>query len=376
MGHRYRFSFGHEPLPLLKPYPLSFTTLESFDSVWVVAERDDGATGIGEAVPLPGYNHETLTSVRATVGRMVAAADGADRPAIAAICAAETDRNPFAASAVMAAVDLIDHIHAPGFAPRGLSCTVSSPLAATDDLGALDRAVEAAVSNGFRHLKCKVGRDIEVDSRAAAHLLAAPLGPRVQIVFDANQGYTPDEAVEMCRVLARHDRGRLQWFEQPVDRHDWQAMADICRSSPCPIVLDEAIFDEADIRRAAAIGARGVKLKLVKHPGIDETVRLARLAHGLDLTVVMGNGVASDIGNLGELLICRDCGDLLAAPAESTGFLKLASPRLGEGVLEPGEDGSVRCAATAKELRSAIAAYCDGRRAGSSPIHSATAVSR
>ena len=81
---------------------------------------------------------------------------------------------------------------------------------------------------------------------------------------------------------------------------EWSVFA---ASSQVPIVLDESIYNEADIVRAARIGAYGVKLKLMKNFGIAETLSLARQARHLGLIVVFGNGVATDIGNLGEYLV-------------------------------------------------------------------------
>src|ERR1700738_875072 len=65
-----RFRVDH--CPLVKPYELSFGNLTEFDSVLVLAQHQNGCISIGEAVPLPGYNWETLETVRATVATLVA----------------------------------------------------------------------------------------------------------------------------------------------------------------------------------------------------------------------------------------------------------------------------------------------------------------
>src|SRR5262245_53432748 len=94
-----RLRCGVTSCPLTKPYDLSFTTLEAFDSVWVIAEPDDGRIGVGEAGPRPGYNWETLETVRETVAALVAGGAGQAVSTIAERCRDAREQHPFAASA-------------------------------------------------------------------------------------------------------------------------------------------------------------------------------------------------------------------------------------------------------------------------------------
>ena len=76
---------------------------------------------------------------------------------------------------------------------------------------------------------------------------------------------------------------------------------------------------------------------------------LARQARSLGLIVVFGNGVATDIGNLGEYLVLAAGQGLFAAPSESSGFAKLREPLLGS-VLAIGEGGRMTCSAAGAEI--------------------------
>ena len=140
---------------------------------------------------------------------------------------------------------------------------------------------------------------------------------------DANQAYTVGVAEAYLRGLEGVDLARFLWLEQPLDRADWNGAQYLCGRAPVPIVLDECIYDEADVVRAKAIGARGVKLKLMKHFGMKETARLAHHARNLGLAVLFGNGVATDIGNLAEFLMLASSPDTFTQPCESSGFNKL-----------------------------------------------------
>lgn len=345
-----RLQWGVRALPLVKPYELSFVELTAFDSIWVSAEDLEGHIGIGEAVPLPGYNWETHETI---CGALVQICDDADGVSVATIvdrCRAHKRRHPFAASAVMAALEM----------PRFLSLVtsnaqfpISAPVSSDRPLSALRQAVEAQLDAGYGFIKVKIGRDLDADEAAARCVLTEWPGRKFGVVFDANQGHTTAAALAFAGVLRQCASERLQWYEQPVNRDDWEGMEQICRTSRVPIVLDECIYNESDIVRAASIGAAGVKLKLIKNFGIAETLALGRLARSCGLIVVFGNGVASDIGNLGEYLTLVAGEDMFTAASECTGFVKLRAPLLG-GVLKVGSDGNLGCTANVAAITQQI----------------------
>ncbi len=337
-----RLHFGVHPAPLVKPYELSFGDVPVFDVVWVLAEDDEGRIGIGEAVPLPGYNWETLETIREAVAAICDDGCGAPAAAIVERCRDRQRDHPFAVSAVMAALDMPLFLD---YAASRERFAISAPVSGDWPVVKLRGAVEAQLDAGYGFIKVKVGRNLDSDESAARCVLTEWPDRPFRAVFDANQAYTADAASAFAEVLSDCASGRLQWFEQPVDRRDWDTMERLCRESGVPIVLDECIYDEVDVKRAAAIGAFGVKLKLIKNFGIAETLRLGRLARSLGLIVVFGNGVASDIGNLGEYLTLAAGQGLFTAASECTGFVKLREPLLGE-VLKVGSDGQFGCVAS------------------------------
>jgi L-Ala-D/L-Glu epimerase / N-acetyl-D-glutamate racemase len=351
--HLRHLRFGVSFCPLTKPYELSFAILNAFNSVWVLAEDDAGRVGLGEAVPLPGYNWETLETIRETVTDLVAAAEGQPYSAIRERCHSVRANHPFAASAVMTALDMPSFLNG---ARLGIGFPLSAPVAAEWPLPDLRRVVEAHLNAGYDFIKVKVGRDYDGDIAAARCLLSEWPGRQFGLVFDSNQAYSTDTALAFARELQRYANDRLQWFEQPVGLRDWEGMERICRSSQVPVVLDESIYNEADIVRAAGIGAYGVKLKLMKNFGIAETLSLARQARRLGLIVVFGNGVATDIGNLGEYLVIAAGEGMFVPPGECNGFAKLRKPLLGS-LLAIGQNGRMICSADGKEVANRISQF-------------------
>jgi L-alanine-DL-glutamate epimerase-like enolase superfamily enzyme len=345
-----RLRWGVRIEPLVKPYDLSFVQLTAFDVVWVLAEDDQGQFGIGEAVPLPGYNWETVETIRASTAAICQGAAGATVSSIVRKCREFRRDHPFAASAVMAALDMPAFLNE---SASGARFPISAPVAGDWPISMLRETIDAQLGAGYKFIKVKVGRDFERDAAAARFILKEWPGRRFGVVFDANQAHSVELGLSFAGVLRECASDRLQWYEQPVDRRDWLGLERICRASAVPIVLDECIYDETDVGRAAAIGAHGVKLKLIKNFGILETLSLARLAHRLGLIVVFGNGVASDIGNLGEYLVLAAGGRLFAAPSECSGFAKLRRPILGD-VLHIDSNGQFGCRLSNRAVTSRI----------------------
>ena len=87
----------------------------------------NGQFGLGEAVPLPGYNWETLETIRETVTDLVAASEGKSCSAIRERCHSVRADHPFAASAVMTALEMPQFLNG---AKLGIGFPVSAPVAA------------------------------------------------------------------------------------------------------------------------------------------------------------------------------------------------------------------------------------------------------
>lgn len=291
--------------------------------MWVRAVDDSGRIGWGEGVPLFGYSEETLDLVFDEISVLASRINGlASDHAWDAVRRAK--ESPTAVSAVATALDMLDFP-----VPESMRFPLVAPLSA-DDLDTLLPALRKALSAGFRHLKIKTGRDVEKDIAAREMLETCPWIPvGVTFRYDANQAYSLEEAMEFCSVPASE---RVLWLEQPLHRKDWEGMAQLCSATAFPFMLDESIYTEEDILRAKAIGCRAIKLKLQKHRGIMHCIRMAELADSLGLSVTMGNGVSTDLGNLPEALVHERCAGFLVQASECNGYLKLAENLLYAGL--------------------------------------------
>jgi L-fuconate dehydratase len=80
----------------------------------------------------------------------------------------------------------------------------------------LPARVQAALADGFTHLKVKVGAGLEMDLRRA-RIVRDALGPDNRLSLDANQAWGVNEAIEAVRALASVDPW---WIEEPTSPDD------------------------------------------------------------------------------------------------------------------------------------------------------------
>jgi L-Ala-D/L-Glu epimerase len=298
-------------LPLARPYHLSFTTLRHFE-LFLVAVRIGGREGLGECTPLPGYSPESAESVWASLRAQAPALAG--RPAQEALAALELERErrPFAAAPLITAIET-------ALEPCSPATKVVVPLVGTvggNDGEEAAGDAERLLAAGHRTLKVKVGWDPAADARRVDRIQQAVAG-RALLRIDANQAWNLEQARSFVEQV---EPAGIELFEQPFPPEAWEQSVALARTSPLPLMLDESIESAADLERAIGLGcARVVKFKLAKAGGLAALERLTRRARAGGLEVVLGNGVAGDIENLGEILIAAR---LIDTVGEMNGFLK------------------------------------------------------
>lgn len=154
------------------------------------------------------------------------------------------------------------------------------------DLPEIRIKVEEALADGYEVLKVKVGTDH--DEETLSLIRAAFDGP---LLLDANQAWSPDEAVAKIRALARF---RPTLIEQPLRKEDWQEMARLRELHVAPIIADESCERPADVLRLHGC-VDGVNIKFTKCGGIREALRMITIARALGLRVMLGCFVSSSL---------------------------------------------------------------------------------
>ena len=289
--------------PLHTPFVTALRRTTTVDTLVVEVIDSDGRSGFGEAPQVWKVTGASVAGAEACVRDMLApAVVGRDADDLVARCAEVRDAVPGNESA-RAALDVALH----DLAARRLGVPLvrllggTSLRVPTDVTLAAGDAVELAGAarqrraDGFDVLKLKVGTDAAGDLDRVRAVRAA-VGPGVRIRLDANQGWTPREAVRVIRGI--EDAGLdVELVEQPVARWDLDGLAWVSDRVQVPILADESVFGVRDLvevirRRAADM----VNVKLAKCGGLHAARTLLDLAREHGMGTIVGSMMESAVG--------------------------------------------------------------------------------
>jgi o-succinylbenzoate synthase len=141
--------------------------------------------------------------------------------------------------------------------------------------------LEEKLQQGFHCVKLKIGAiDFSRELELVRHIRKHFSKEQIELRVDANGGFTPENAMQRLRDLAKYD---IHSIEQPVKQHQWREMAFLCKESPLPIALDEELIGvnqpEQKARLLDTIHPAYIVLKPSLHGGMmgcREWIRLAR----------------------------------------------------------------------------------------------------
>ncbi len=101
------------------------------------------------------------------------------------------------------------------------------------------------VKRGFRSVKVKVGSpEIQRDIERLAKVREA-VGPHIRVMMDANQGLNLSSALELARAVQPL---HITWFEEPLNRADYDGYAQLRRQAGLSIATGEREFDTVTLR--------------------------------------------------------------------------------------------------------------------------------
>jgi L-alanine-DL-glutamate epimerase-like enolase superfamily enzyme len=278
-------------LRLTFPFTISRGTQLTANNIHVCLQ-DGHHVGMGEAAPSNHYG-ELQGSVLAFLHELRSRLSDTYRLSITALhqVMEETAHlNPAAKAAVdMAWYDLLGkRLDAPlyqilGFDP---ACTPRTSFTIGIDTPEV-MARKAAEARRYPILKVKVGTPKDEANLEAVRRER----PDAVLRVDANEAWTPKEAVRRIEELARFD---LEFVEQPVPARNLEGLGYVRRSVPLPIIADEACILPADVPRVAPY-ADGINIKLMKCGGIYPALQMIHLARAHHLQVMMGCMIESSL---------------------------------------------------------------------------------
>ncbi|MDG4796662.1 dipeptide epimerase [Micromonospora sp. WMMD1082] len=289
--------------PLHTPFVTALRRATTVDTLVVEVVDADGRSGFGEAPQVWQVTGASVAGAEACVRELLGPTlTGRNPDDLTARCA-EVRRSVAGNEAARCAVDVALH----DLAARRLGVPLVRLLGGTrlrvptdvtvaaGDPAEIAAAARRRHAEGFGVLKLKVGTDAAGDLDRVRAVRGA-VGGGVRIRLDANQGWTPREAVRVIRGIEDAGLG-VELVEQPVDRRDLDGMAWVSERVQIPILADESVFDLRDLvevirRRAADL----VNVKLAKCGGLSTARTLLEVAAAYGVGTVVGSMMETQVG--------------------------------------------------------------------------------
>jgi len=239
--------FERVSLPLENPFTIFRGTQTDAENVIVKIADEAGMTGVGGAAPSAHYG-ETADTVEAVLPDLLDAVERVGDPTRSTRSRPNWRPSSTATRRPRRRLDR-------GPRPRreaarrplhrlwGLDPTAAPATSYTIGLDETERVrekAEAAVdAAGYPILKIKLGTDRDRELIDAVREAA----PDARLRVDANEAWTPREAVRKCEWLADRD---VEFVEQPVPAEDPEGLRFVYERSALPVAADESCVTLSD----------------------------------------------------------------------------------------------------------------------------------
>jgi len=260
---------------------------------WIVSIRaEDGTTGYGYASTMNHYGapHE---AVKAACDRLCKRLIGRDAREIAAILD-DLDEAMMGNNQAKSGIDCALHdlrarsLGIPvcdlfgGPAVREFPSLRILPIKSPADMAKNARAL---ADKGVKHFKIKVHGEVEEDvERVKA--IRAEVGPNAHLTIDANQSYSPKDAIRALNQMAQY---RIDLAEQPVPVPDLAGLKAVTKAVPITVEADEAAYSLDQVMilvRERIVDA--ISLKITKLGGLRKTYAAAQICDAGGVKYRMG----------------------------------------------------------------------------------------
>jgi len=279
-------------MPLAEPYTIAYETVDMASNIFIVLDTGQ-YRGCGCAAPDEPVTGETPeATLELLSGAVAEQLKGRDplRPAalLDKLQPLLADRPSACAAVDMALWDLVGQASGMplwrlfGGYRRQIRTSITIGIMDVDQTVARARDYSA---QGFQCLKLKGGLDHQLDAERVLKVREA-LGPAVELRFDANQGYTVDQAKEFVE-LAR--KAKLELIEQPTPKEELEQLGRVTAGVTLPVMADESLVSLRDAFKLARRDlADMVNVKLMKVGGLSQALKIDAVSQAAGLEVMVG----------------------------------------------------------------------------------------
>jgi L-alanine-DL-glutamate epimerase-like enolase superfamily enzyme len=297
-----KITVGEIRLPLKVPFKTALRTVNEVHDLVLIVETSTGFTGYGEAPATAVITGDLLDSMRAALALIAPRLIGKDlcdfHALLRTVHQSVLHHNSLKAALEIALYDLrAQQFGVPlyqllgGGVPRiKTDVTIS-----VNDTATMVQDSLRAVVDGFDALKVKVGGRSWREDVASTLAVAQAVGPGVALRLDANQGWTPKQAVQVIQAIEASGVV-LEFVEQPVKAGDVAGLKFVTDHTLTPILADEAVFSVEDaLHILSTQSADIINIKLMKTAGISQAIEIANLTRRYHKPCMIGCMLESGI---------------------------------------------------------------------------------
>jgi L-alanine-DL-glutamate epimerase-like enolase superfamily enzyme len=164
------------------------------------------------------------------------------------------------------------------------------------DLSQYRRSISAALEEGFRAVKIKVGRSTLDEDVRRIRVAQELCGKERPIMVDANQKFSRNEAIRRGRV---YEEMQCAWYEEPLPPYDVDGYAELANALDIRIATGENTYTRygfADLLKRG--GADIVQPDNRRAGGVTEWMEIAAIADGFGVEVASHGGGVTNLNML------------------------------------------------------------------------------
>ena len=140
-----------------------------------------------------------------------------------------------------------------------------------------------AKERGFGGTKIKIGKPHVSDDVRRLAAVRDAVGPAWEIMTDANQGFSLNEAIRRARAYEELD---VAWFEEPIHADDVHAHQQLAASTSVPIAVGESLYSISQFKDYLQSGACSiVQVDVGRIGGITPWLKVAHMAEAFNVPV-------------------------------------------------------------------------------------------
>ncbi len=145
-----------------------------------------------------------------------------------------------------------------------------------------------AVRDGWKHIKMKVGADLQDDMRRAS-IIREEIGDDLKLMMDANQRWDVNEAIDNIKELSRFN---LWWIEEPTSPDDILGHAAIAKAiSPIKVATGEHCQNRVIFKQLMQANAIDIcQIDSCRVGGVNEVLAILLLAAKFNIPVCPHGG--------------------------------------------------------------------------------------